>query len=45
MDRLTKTLKTVLQGYTGEALNGYSYLTENKECTAFTVASVGQYPR
>lgn len=44
MDRLIDTLRTVLEGYTGEALNGYSYLTESKDGTAFAVVSVGQLP-
>lgn len=44
MDRLTETLRTVLEGYTGDALNGYSYLTESKDGTAFTVVSVGYLP-
>jgi hypothetical protein len=44
MDRLINTLRNVLEGYTGEALNGYSYLTESKDGTAFTVISVGYLP-
>ncbi len=44
MDRLTQTLRDVLKGYTGEALNGYSYLTENSDGTVFTVVSVGYLP-
>lgn len=44
MDRLIDVLRTVLEGYTGEALNGYSYLTESKDGTAFTVVSIGYVP-
>ena len=44
MDRLIDTLRQVLEGYTGEALNGYSYLTESKDGAAFTVVSVGYLP-
>ena len=44
MDRLIDTLTKTLEGYTGEALNGYSYLTESKDGTAFTVVSVGYLP-
>lgn len=44
MDRLIKSLRSVLEGYTGKALNGYSYLTENKDGTAFTVIAVGYLP-
>ena len=39
MDRLIDTLRKVLEGYIGEALNGYSYLTESKDGKAFTVAT------
>ncbi len=44
MDRLTDILRRVLEGYIGEALNGFSYLTANQEQTAFTVVSVGYLP-
>ena len=44
MGRLIDTLREVLEGYTGEALNGYSYLTESKDGNAFTVVSVGYLP-
>jgi len=44
MDRLMTSLRQVLEGYTGEALNGYSYLTENKDGTVFSVVSVGYLP-
>jgi hypothetical protein len=44
MDQLTNTLRDVLETYTGAGLNGYSYLTESKDGTAFTVVSVGQVP-
>lgn len=41
MDELTTTLLNVLQGYTGKALNGYSYLTSSADDRIFTVVSVG----
>ncbi len=44
MDRLADTLREVLVGYTGEALNGYSYLTESSDGTVFSVVSVGELP-
>lgn len=44
MDRLIDTLRNVLEGYTGKALNGYSYLTESKDGKAFAVVSVGYLP-
>ncbi len=44
MDRLIETLRQTLEGYVGDALNGYSYLTESKDGTAFTVVSVGYLP-
>ncbi len=37
MDRLMTTLRQVLEGYTGEALNGYSYLTENADGVKHTL--------
>ena len=44
MDRLIDTLRKSLEGYTGEALNGYSYLTESKDGSALTIVSVGYLP-
>ena len=44
MDRLIEKLRTTLGGYTGEALNGFSYLTESSDGTAFTVVSIGYLP-
>lgn len=44
MDRLSQLLKTALETYTGEALNGYSYLTENEDGSVFAVISVGNLP-
>ncbi len=44
MNHLMDKLRKTLAGYTGEALNGYSYLTESKDGTAFTVVSVGYLP-
>lgn len=42
MARLADTLQRVLEGYTGEALNGYSYLTASSDHKLFTVVSIGQ---
>lgn len=42
METLKETLKRVLAGYTGEALNGYSYLTHNPEETVFSSISIGK---
>ena len=44
MDQLIDTLRKALETYTGEGLNGFSFLTENKDSTAFTVVSVGYLP-
>jgi hypothetical protein len=44
MDRLVTVLKRVLETYTGEALNGFSYLTASADDQAFTVVSVGYLP-
>jgi hypothetical protein len=44
MDRLKETLRKALASYTGEALNGYSYLTANNDDTAFAVISIGYLP-
>ena len=41
MDSLRETLRQMMSGYTGEALNGYSYLTHDQEQNLFTVVSVG----
>src|SRR5688572_28194900 len=42
MDRLTQTLKDVLNGYTGRALNGYSCLTTGADQQLFAIVSVGK---
>ncbi|MBL8134605.1 MAG: XisI protein [Anaerolineae bacterium] len=42
MASLKDTLLQVLQGYTGEALNGSSILTISPDETLFTVVSIGQ---
>ena len=44
MDRLNTLLKACLEGYTGRALNGYSYLTSSADDRKHTVISVGQLP-
>jgi hypothetical protein len=44
MDQLTAILKETMLGYTGKALNGYSYLTSSEEQQVFTVVSVGYLP-
>jgi hypothetical protein len=41
MDQLTEILLKELEGYTGEAYNGYAYLTSNPEHTRFVVTAVG----
>jgi len=44
MDRLNTLLKTCLEGYTGRALNGYSYLTSSADDRKHSIISVGQLP-
>jgi hypothetical protein len=41
MDRLRENLIAVLEGYTGQAFNGYSYLTSSADQRHFVVTSVG----
>jgi hypothetical protein len=41
MDRLRETLIATLDGYTGNAFNGYSYLTSSTDQRHFVVTSVG----
>ena len=41
MDTLKQILKQTLAGYTGEGLNGYSYLTSTSDEQVFTSVSVG----
>ena len=41
MDRLRETLIAVLEGYTGKAFNGYSYLTSSADQRHFVITSVG----
>ena len=41
MDQLKDVLKQVLESYTGEGLNGYSYLTSSADEHIFTSVSVG----
>lgn len=41
MDRLTRLLIEVLEGYTGSAFNGYSYLTSSTDQRHFVVTSIG----
>ena len=41
MDRLRETLIAVLEGYTGKAFNGYSYLTSSTDQRHYVVTSVG----
>lgn len=41
MDRLRETLIAVLEGYTGKAFNGYSYLTSSTDQHHFVVTGVG----
>jgi len=44
MDQLIDILRSTLDDYTGDALNGYSYLTESKDGTVFTIVSIGYLP-
>jgi hypothetical protein len=39
---LKHIVKSVLEGYSGESLNGYSYLTQDPDENVFTSVSVGQ---
>jgi hypothetical protein len=41
MDRLRDTLITTLNEYTGQAFNGYSYLTSSADERHFVVTSIG----
>lgn len=40
-DTLRETLASVMSGYAGQDLNGYSYLTRSDDGQIFTVVSVG----
>lgn len=40
-DTLRETLASVMGGYAGQDLNGYSYLTRSDDGRVFTVVSVG----
>ena|SRR5579885_2900085 len=42
METLKQTLKTVMAGYTGPALNGESLLTTSADGRLLTVVSIGQ---
>lgn len=42
MDRLKQTLIEVMNNYTGEALNGYSFLTVSPDQSIYTVVSMGK---
>ncbi len=44
MDRVIDILKKTLAGYTGKALNGYSYLASSSDERLFTVISIGHVP-
>ena len=44
MGRLTEVLKQTMTDYTGETLNGYSYLTNSKDQQLFAIVSVGFVP-
>jgi len=41
---LIDILRSTLDGYRGDVLNGYSYLTESKDGTVFTIVSIGYLP-
>jgi XisI protein len=42
MDHLTAVLQKELEAYTGEAYNGYAYLTASSDYTHFVVTAVGK---
>lgn len=42
MDTTLDTVREVVQGYAGEALNGYSYLMTSEDGTMFSIVSVGK---
>ncbi|MBI5931646.1 MAG: XisI protein [Chloroflexi bacterium] len=42
MDSSKQIVYEVITGYTGKALNGYSYLTQDEEHTLLTVVDVAQ---
>jgi hypothetical protein len=41
MDTLSDTLQSVMEGYAGRALNGYSYLLISPDRQVFAILSVG----
>ena len=41
MDTLKATLQAVLEGYTGDGLNGHAYLVHDPALEIYTVISVG----
>jgi hypothetical protein len=43
MDNLMQILRQELEKYSGEAINGYSYLTENAEYCLFTTVSIAEF--
>jgi hypothetical protein len=43
MDTLKDLVRGVVEGYAGEALNGYSYFTQSEDGLVFTVAGVGTF--
>jgi hypothetical protein len=42
MDKLTEILVKELENYTGEAYNGYAYLTSSPDQTHFVVTAIGK---
>src|SRR5688572_27737919 len=42
MDTLKRTVREVVNGYSGKVLNGYSYLTHNDDDSVFTVVDVAR---
>jgi hypothetical protein len=42
MDTLKQTVHTVVAGYAGRALNGYSYLTESADGNLLTVVTIAR---
>jgi hypothetical protein len=41
MDGVTDTLRRVMEGYSGRALNGHSYLLHSPDLQVFAILSVG----
>lgn len=42
MDNMKEIVRTVIEGYAGKVLNGYSYLTVSPDEQVFTVVAIGK---